>query len=204
MPIFLAVNGITETYPVRPSGSRPSLVEPVAESERRGQHSPSLDHSALNAQTAYQQQSAQQPHPRPAVLARDLMKAPVLSLPSDVTLLDACMLMSHNGFHHIPITSLHGTLVGMVSHRDLLRHVPELVIAGDSSQASSRRLAEIMTSRVISSTPMTEIREVARVMLDEQIHAVPILDNARRLVGILSTQDLLQGIANHVPLELWT
>lgn len=204
MPIFLAVNGITGTYPVRPSGSRPSLVEPVAESERRGQHSPSLDHSALSAQTAYQQQSAQQPPPRPAVLARDLMKAPVLSLPSDGTLLDAWMLMSHKGFHHIPITSLHGTLVGMVSHRDLLRHVPELVTAGDSSQASLRRLAEIMTSRVISSTPMTEIREVARVMLDEQIHALPILDNARRLVGIVSTQDLLQGIANHVPLELWT
>ncbi len=204
MPIFLAVNGITETYPVRPSGSRPSLVEPVAESERRGQHPPSLDHSALNAQTAYQQQSTRQPHPRPAVLARDLMKSPVLTLPSDSTLLDAWMLMSHKGFHHIPITSLHDTLVGMVSHRDLLRHVPELVTAGDSSQASARRLAEIMTSRVISSTPMTEIREVARVMLDEQIHAVPILDNARCLVGILSAQDLLQGIANHGPLELWT
>jgi len=204
MPIFLAVNGITETYPVRPPGSRPSMVEPVSESERHGQHSPPLDHSALNAQTAYQQQSAQQPHPRPAVLARDLMKAPVLSLPSDNTLLDAWMLMSHKGFHHIPITSLDGTLVGMVSHRDLLRHVPELVTAGDSSQASARRLAEIMTSRVISSTPITKIREIARVMLDEHIHAVPVLDNTRRLVGILTTQDLLQGIANHRPLELWT
>jgi acetoin utilization protein AcuB len=180
------------------------MVDPVAESERHGQHSASLDHSALNAQTAYQQQSVQQPHPKPAVLAQDLMKAPVLSLPSDSTLLDAWTLMSHKGFHHIPITSLHGTLVGMVSHRDLLRHVPELVTAGDSRQASTRRLAEIMTSRVISSTPITEIREVARVMLDEQIHAVPILDNARRLVGILSTQDLLQGMANHGPLELWT
>ncbi|MDH5741620.1 MAG: CBS domain-containing protein [Nitrospira sp.] len=132
------------------------------------------------------------------------MKAPVLSLPSDNTLLDAWMLMSHKGFHHIPITSLDGTLVGMVSHRDLLRHVPELVTAGDSSQASARRLAEIMTSRVISSTPITKIREIARVMLDEHIHAVPVLDNTRRLVGILTTQDLLQGIANHRPLELWT
>ncbi len=204
MPIFLAVNGITETYPVRPPSSRPHAVEPVWQGERHGQHSPSLDHSALAAQTAYQQQSAQPPHPKPAVLAQDLMKAPVFSLPSDGTLLDAWMLMSQKGFHHIPITSLHGTLVGMVSHRDLLRHVPELITAGDSRHASARRLAEILVPRVISSTPMTKIREVARVMLDEHIHAVPVLDTTRRLVGILSAHDLLQGIANHGPLELWT
>jgi len=204
MPIFMAVNGITETYPVKPSISRPSLVEPVGERDRPEQHPPSLDHSGLTAQTAYQRQSTPQPHPKPAVLARDLMTAPVLSLSSDSTLLDAWALMSHKGFHHIPITSIDGTLVGMVSHRDLLRHVPELVTAGDSRQASVKRLAEVMTSRVISSTPITEIREIARVMLDEQIHAVPVLDSVRRLVGILSARDLLQGIANYGPLELWT
>ena len=61
-----------------------------------------------------------------------------------------------------------------------------------------------MTSRVISATAETEIREIARVMLDERIHAVPILDHNRRLVGILAAHDLLRGIANHGPLELWT
>lgn len=112
--------------------------------------------------------------------------------------------MSHKGFHHIPITSVHGTLVGMLSYRDLLQHVPELISTADTRQASHKHAAEIMTPRVISATPTTEIREIARVMLEEQIHAVPILDQTRRLVGILSTQDLLHGIANHAPLELWT
>jgi acetoin utilization protein AcuB len=132
------------------------------------------------------------------------MSAPVLSLPSDSTLLDAWASMSQKGFHHIPVTSMHDTLVGMVSYRDLLHHVPELITVADKRQASRRRLAEIMTSRVISATPVTEIREIARVMLDERIHAVPILDHNRRLVGILAIRDLLQGIANHGPLELWT
>jgi acetoin utilization protein AcuB len=99
---------------------------------------------------------------------------------------------------------MHDTLVGMVSYRDLLHHVPELITSADQRQAARRRLAEIMTARVISATPVTEIREIARVMLDERIHAVPILDPNRRLVGILASRDLLQGIANHGPLELWT
>lgn len=204
MSIILTVNGIVETYPIKPVGPRVGQAESAADREPHGQHSPSLDHSAMAAQSAYQQQSIERPYPKPAVLARDLMSAPVLALPSDSTLLDAWASMSHKGFHHIPVTSMHGTLVGMVSYRDLLHHVPELITASDKRQASKRRLAEIMTSRVISATPTTEIREIARVMLDEGIHAVPILDHNRRLVGILATRDLLLGIAHHGPLELWT
>ncbi len=204
MSVILAINGIVETYPIKPVGPRNSRAEAVGERERHGGHSSSLDHSALAAQTAYQRQSIERPDLKPAILARDLMSAPVLSLPSDSTLLDAWAIMSQKRFHHIPVTSIHGTLVGMVSYRDLLRHVPELITEADNRQASRRRLAEIMTPRVISATPVTDIREIARVMLDERIHAVPILDANRRLVGILATRDLLQGIANHGPVELWT
>ena len=204
MPIILAVNGIVETYPIKPVGPRNGRAEPLGEREHRDRHSSSLDRSALAAQTAYQQQSIEQPHLKPATLARDLMSAPVLSLPSDSTLLDAWASMSHKGFHHVPVTSVHDTLVGIVSYRDLLHHVPELITAADKRQASRRRLAEIMTSRVISATPVTDIREIARAMLDERIHAVPFLDHNRRLVGILTTRDLLRSIANHSPLELWT
>lgn len=204
MPINLAINAITEIYPTKQVGPRSSRAEPVGDREPHNQHSPSLDHSALTAQTAYSQTDIQQRHPKPAVLARDLMRSPVVSLPSDNMLLDAWTIMSQKGFHHIPITSLHGTLVGMVSYRDLLLHAPELITGGDRRQASQRRLAEIMTPRVITATPSTEIREIAQLMLDEQIHAVPILDQHRLLTGIVSTHDLLQAIAQHGPLELWT
>lgn len=204
MPINVAVNGITEIYPTKQVGSRSSRAETAGDREPHDQHPPSLDHSASTAQTAYRQADIQQRHPKPAVLAKDLMRSPVVSLPSDSLLLDAWAIMSQKRFHHIPVTSLHGTLVGMVSYRDLLLHVPELFTGGDKRQAAQRRLAEIMTPRVITATPSTEIREIAHVMLDEQIHAVPILDQHRLLAGIISTHDLLQAIAQHGPLELWT
>lgn len=204
MPIIVAVNGIAEIYPAKLVTPRYHRTEAAADREHHDQQSSTLDHPALVAQTAYQQQGVDRSHPTPAVLARDLMTTPVLSLPSDSRLLDAWTIMSHKGFHHLPITSLHGTLVGMLSYQDLLRHVPELITSEDTRQASHKHVAEVMTSRVISATPTTEIREIARVMLEERIHAVPILDQNRRLVGILSTQDLLHGIATHGPLELWT
>jgi acetoin utilization protein AcuB len=204
MPIIVAVNGVAEIYPAKPAPLRYNRTEALTDREHHGHQSSTLDHPTLVAQMAYQQQGRNQPHPTPAVLAQDLMTTPVLSLPSDSRLLDAWTIMSHKGFHHIPITSVHGTLVGMLSYRDLLHHVPELITTADTQKASHKHAAEVMTPRIISATPTTEIREIARVMLEERIHAVPILDRNRRLVGILSTRDLLRGIANHGPLELWT
>lgn len=206
MPIILAVNGTTESYPIgRATEHRHTRVESVEAHDSESQRpSSSPDRSILAAQSAYQRQNSQGQHPRPVTLAQDLMTTPAISLPSDSTVLDAWTIMSHKGFRHVPITSLHGTVVGIVSDRDLLHHVPELVLQATSRQSALRKLADIMTPRVISATPTTDIREIARVMLDERIHAVPILDNSRHLVGILSRQDLLQGIANHGPLELWT
>jgi acetoin utilization protein AcuB len=94
--------------------------------------------------------------------------------------------------------------VGIISDRDLLRQVPELTATTSLNQATHRKLADLMTRRVVSAAPTTNIRDIARLMLDERIHAVPILDAHRRLVGMLTTHDLLSGIANHGPLELWT
>jgi len=56
----------------------------------------------------------------------------------------------------------------------------------------------------LSATPTTEIREIALVMLDEHVSAIPILDSSRHLVGILTTSDILRAIVHRNPLELWT
>lgn len=204
MPIILAVNGVVGSYPLRAGGSRLARVDSVEAQDDPDHRHPLPDPSIQAAQSAYQQQTTQKQQPKPAILARDLMTTPAHALPSDSTILDAWTLMSHKGFRHLPITSLHGTVVGIVSDRDLLRHAPDVILTGHSGQSGLRKLAEIMTSRVISATPLTEVREIARVMLDEHIHAVPILDSQRHLVGILARHDLLRGIANHGPLELWT
>lgn len=200
MPIVLAVNGIAEIFPIKPALPRLMRAEPADPQGGK----PAPDQTVVAAQTAYRQQTGPTEGSKPAVLARDLMTTPVFTLPSDRTLAEAWILMQKEGFRHIPVTSVHGTLVGILSDRDLLHHVPELITRADRSQATQRRLADIMTSRVISATPTTDIRDIARVMLDGHIHAVPVLDPDRKPIGMLTSRDLLRGIAQHGPLELWT
>ena len=204
MAVVQAITGVAETYPVRPVTPGTPLIDAVDSQAGQDLRHPTGDRTKLAAQQAYQEQTKQTRPPKPAILARDLMTTPVITLPSDATLVEAWTLMTRRSFRHLPISSVYGTLVGMVSDRDLIRHAPDLVIAGIQSTAAHRRLAEIMNSRVLSAAPTTDIREIARVMMDERVGALPILDANRQPIGIISKQDLLRGLANHGPIELWT
>ncbi len=50
---------------------------------------------------------------------------------------------------------------------------------------------DIMTSKVIAVGPDTTVREIARVILDNRISAVPVVDEAGRPIGIVSEGDLV-------------
>ncbi|MCI0428217.1 MAG: CBS domain-containing protein [Nitrospiraceae bacterium] len=69
---------------------------------------------------------------------------------------------------------------------------------------AEHKLAGVMSSRVSSATPTMEICEIAHVMLNEQVSAIPILDSSRHLVGILTTSDILRATVHRSPLDLLT
>jgi CBS domain-containing protein len=56
----------------------------------------------------------------------------------------------------------------------------------------------------LSATPTTEIREIAQIMLEEQVSGIPILDSSRHPIGILTTSDILRAIVHRSPLDLRT
>ena len=208
MPIIRAVSGIVEMHPALPLSPRPPATQ--ADADNRRDHSKEQEHQTTDpaarlAQQAYQQQVHQEaPAPKPALLAQDLMTSPVTWLPSNSTLLEAWTVMKCKGIHHLPVTSVHGTLVGMISNQELLPYAHELESVDSPGPSGKHKLARVMSSRVLSATPTTEIREIALVMLDEHVSAIPILDSSRHAVGILTTSDILRAIVHRSPLELWT
>lgn len=206
MPIIRAVDGIVELHPTLPVSPRPPATR--ADEDRRDrtkeQERQTANHSARLAQQAYQQQIHQAYSPKPALLAQDLMTSPVVWLPSYSTLLEAWTVMKRQGIHHLPVTSNDGTLAGMISSHDLLPYVHELESMNQLEPSAERKLPHVMNNRVLSATPTTEIREIARVMLEEQVSGIPILDSSNHPIGILTTSDILRAIVHRSPLELWT
>lgn len=54
------------------------------------------------------------------------------------------------------------------------------------------KAADVMTQRVVSVTPNSSIVEAARIMLENRISGLPVLDGSGKLVGIVTESDLLR------------
>jgi CBS domain-containing protein len=64
---------------------------------------------------------------------------------------------------------------------------------GSSKEEPMRtlRVRDVMTTRVVAVTPATPFREVADLMLRHEIGAVPVIDDAGALTGLISEADLI-------------
>ena len=60
-----------------------------------------------------------------------------------------------------------------------------------------------MTTPVVSTAPITDIRRIAAVMRDHGVDGVPITNEKGRLVGFVSRGDILLAVAIDPPLSLW-
>jgi CBS-domain-containing membrane protein len=63
--------------------------------------------------------------------------------------------------------------------------------------------AEIMTKRVITVRPNTSVGEIADLLLDHKVSAVPVIDDDRQVVGIVSEGDLLGHPPSDSPRAWW-
>ena len=57
------------------------------------------------------------------------------------------------------------------------------------------KAADIMTHPVISVSPETSLVQVHRLFSDEQIHGAPVVDHQEKLVGVVTSSDLLRAVA---------
>ena len=89
---------------------------------------------------------------------------------------------------HVPVEDDDGKLVGLVSHRALLRMVARGKIAGEDPQQVVVR--DIMRADPVTVSPTTSTLEVIRKMREHKVGSLPVLDDGK-LVGIVTERDLI-------------
>ena len=154
---------------------------------------------------AYQSSTSERSMRKPAILAKQIMTSPVVTLAPTADLSEAWAMVKHKRFRHIPIISMKGKLVGLLSDRDLLRKTIDFMNSSETSLSQTPHIPiqEIMVTNVLSASPETEIRAIARILFEERIGSMPIVDENETLVGVLTRSDILRTVVNEAPLELW-
>jgi acetoin utilization protein AcuB len=163
-------------------------------------HASSDDFEAAEAISAYKQSQKPLGKPKLAVRAEQIMSAPVVSIAPDTRLDKARKMVRERRFRHVPVVDKDGRIRGVVSDRDLFA-LPQM----DDTQETlePKVVADIMTKKVLTATPETNIREIARVLFEERIGCMPIVDENDQVVGMITRSDILRALIKHAPLDLW-
>jgi len=122
----------------------------------------------------------------------------VFAVRADETVAALVDLMHEHQVRHVPVVDEDGDLIGLVSHRDLLRN--SLIEQDDEVQVDKEELLErlqvgdLMLGEVDRVKPDTDIRDAAQFMLDHKYGCLPVVEG-NRLVGILTESDFVRLMA---------
>lgn len=95
----------------------------------------------------------------------------------------AVQLFADKSIHHIPVT-IDGQLLGIISDRDVLNC---------KTDPNFTEVKKIMTANPICVTQNTSTTKAAKILLEQQISALPVVNDKLELVGILSWKDILRA-----------
>jgi len=98
----------------------------------------------------------------------------------------AASLMDWRHIRHVPVEGDDGELVGLVSHRDLLR----LVATGKLGTGQKVTVREIMNAEPITIQPDTPTVEAIRIMREKKVACLPVVREGK-LVGLVTEHDLI-------------
>lgn len=141
--------------------------------------------------------------------ARDVMSTPPITVPASAGVREVATLLDENEISGAPVVDDQERPIGVVSRTDLLRLLIEGgpgrrpdatfldLIAADSPSELSVDVEEMGTAEeFMSPEPVTvaldaSLAEIARKMADERVHRVIVVDGDRRVVGVVTTLDVL-------------
>jgi len=147
---------------------------------------------------------------------KDIMSRDVVYVHPQESVREALALMVDNHVSALPVVEGHGRCAGIISTSDLVslnRQIDEdLEDIGRTPPESrswfmdrlneglgNQRVMEVMSEDVTSIGPDVPVVEAAEAMLKHRVHRLPVLDEERKLVGIVSTMDLLRTFVEKAP-----
>jgi CBS-domain-containing membrane protein len=141
------------------------------------------------------------------VTAREVMTREVVSVRPDTPLAEVAAAMGKRGISGVPVVDATAKVVGVISEKDVLKHLgaPEpwnlmsLVASRLKGQGcvalpiKEQQAGDIMSAPAVTVSLDASVKEIAAVFTDKGINRAPVVDSAGRLLGLVSRGDLVKA-----------
>jgi acetoin utilization protein AcuB len=132
------------------------------------------------------------------MLVQTYMTRNPISIKPDDTFPQAMSVIRTNKIRHLPVVD-NGRLVGILVEKDLLSNQPSqattLSVYEIYSLLEMLRVRQMMTRPVITVEGDCPVEDAARIMVDNQISCLPVMEG-EKLVGIITETDIFRVLVN--------
>jgi len=143
---------------------------------------------------------------------KDIMTKELITVSPETEIVHATKLLLENRINGVPVTDETGKLVGILCQSDLIAQQKKLPVPSfftfldglitltsmkqfekQVQKIAAITVAQAMTPNPIAVRPDTGIEEVAALMVDNNFHTIPVVDEGD-LVGIVGKEDILRTL----------
>ena len=132
-----------------------------------------------------------------ALSVRSIMSSPVVTVELDDSVALVREIFANTNFHHV-LAVEDGRLFGVVSDRDLLKALsPNLGTASEKASDTAtlnKKVHQIMSRNPICLAQHESVHKAIELFEEHAISCIPIVDENRIPVGIVSWRDILKAI----------
>lgn len=133
------------------------------------------------------------------VTVKEIMVKEPVTLECDDILDVADDIMALGRIRHLPILE-RGRVVGVLSQRDLFHSALVKVLGFKQREQKDLmrtvRVREVMSRPVITISPDAAVKEAARLMMEEKIGCLPVVEG-EKFVGVVTETDILRYVVEH-------
>ncbi|ACX72784.1 protein of unknown function DUF39 [Methanocaldococcus vulcanius M7] len=120
------------------------------------------------------------PMKSPITLVKDILSKPPITAPCNISIMEAAKILIEYNINHLPIVDDLGRLVGIITSWDIAKALAQ----------NKKTIEEIMTKNVITAHEDEPADHVARKMSINNISGVPVVDDHKRVVGVVTSEDI--------------
>jgi len=147
--------------------------------------------------------------------AQDIMTHQVHAVSEETSVEELARLFVETGVSAMPVLDAAEHLSGIVTETDLIEqdkplHIPTVISLFDwviylESEKSfqkevrkitARKVGDICAKEVITCSLSTPVPEIADLMVKHKVHRVPVVDDERRILGVVARLDIIRSLGS--------
>jgi len=129
----------------------------------------------------------------------NLMSKKLITLSMDAPLSKAKEIFESKNIHHLLITDDDGLLAGVMTDRDLYKHLSPTIGTNQETHRDTalmqKKLHQIMARNVITAQAQQSLNEAVLLFYDNHISCLPVIDKDNKAIGIITWRDILKVLA---------